>query len=152
MKASLKKGMSPGPVYEAHFGDGSIIRMSYWQLDGKPWDFARGKCICQFAWQAREMTYRLMFDHEGETGYSPTARDRMRAEFFEGRRELPSIVSGFVDHPTLGRFPDPMEVAAPKPKRITAKQAREALANVLAYLDGDHDDWSAIETARALAA
>ena len=44
--AEARKGMWPGPVYEAHFGNGRVIRMSFWSRDGKLYDFARGRKVC----------------------------------------------------------------------------------------------------------
>lgn len=45
-----------------------------------------------------------------------------------------------------------VDVIVAKPKRVTAKQATNTLANLLAYLDGNHNDPSAIEQARELIA
>ena len=47
--AEVGKGMWPGPVYEAHFANGTIRRMSFWSQDGKPYDFARGRKVCGLA-------------------------------------------------------------------------------------------------------
>lgn len=33
----------PYPVYEAHFADNTVARISFWQQAGSPWDFARGR-------------------------------------------------------------------------------------------------------------
>ena len=39
--AKIRKCVYPFPVYEAHFADNTVLRMSVWQAAGKPWDFAR---------------------------------------------------------------------------------------------------------------
>ena len=44
--AHLRKAVYPYPVYEAHFSDGSVQRMSFFSLRGKPWDFERGRKLC----------------------------------------------------------------------------------------------------------
>ena len=33
---SYKKGLWPAPVYEAHFSDNTVGRMSFWSRAGKP--------------------------------------------------------------------------------------------------------------------
>ena len=86
--------MKPAPVYEAHFADGSVGRMSFWSKYGQPFDFTRGRQLCESAW---------------------------------GKR----TIAGFVEHDTPAspfvRLPDPMQETAPKLKRTTAKQYRDAL-------------------------
>ena len=37
------KGIWPPPVYEAHFNDGTVERLSFWSQEGKPIDFAHGR-------------------------------------------------------------------------------------------------------------
>lgn len=39
----MAKAIFPAPVYEAHFADNTVARMSFWQASGKPYDFARGR-------------------------------------------------------------------------------------------------------------
>src|SRR3990167_6880383 len=43
------KGLYPAPVYEAHFADGSIVRMSFYQELGKPWAYQSGARTCALA-------------------------------------------------------------------------------------------------------
>ena len=43
------KGLYPAPVYEAHFQDGSIVRMSFYQESGKPWAYMSGARTCALA-------------------------------------------------------------------------------------------------------
>ena len=52
---SLKKGVSDGhggPVYVARFADGTVKRMSFFQVRGKAWDFDRGRKVCAQAYEA----------------------------------------------------------------------------------------------------
>lgn len=44
--AQVRKGMWPAPVYEAHFGSGVVVRMSFWSKVGKPLDYGRGRAVC----------------------------------------------------------------------------------------------------------
>lgn len=41
--ASLRKGLYPWPVFEAHFTDGTVTRMSFWSDASKPLDVDMGK-------------------------------------------------------------------------------------------------------------
>lgn len=41
-----KAGIWPPPVYEAHYQDGSTLRMSFWTQAGKPVDATRGRALC----------------------------------------------------------------------------------------------------------
>ncbi len=40
---SYKKGLWPAPVYEAHFADNTVGRMSFWTQAGKPINFEAGR-------------------------------------------------------------------------------------------------------------
>ena len=118
--AQLHKCVHPYPVYEAHFADNTVGRMSFWTKNGQPWDFARGR--------------RLL-----ETAHHKT------------------IVAGYVEQddpakPWL-RTPDPFftgEEVAPQKRR--PKQYKQALIDLIDWLDGNHDDESALTQARDLLA
>ncbi len=47
----IRKCVYPHPVYEAHFSDGTVARMSFWSQADKPWDFHRG-------WRVLATAYR----------------------------------------------------------------------------------------------
>lgn len=125
--ATLRKGQYPAPVYEAHLSNGEIVRMTFWTIKGKPHDVARGRRHGERAAERR--------------GYGVT------------------LIDGFVDQASAVpvRYRDPSfdpaaENVKPIKPRITAKAAREALGELLAWLDGDHEDESVLNRARALAA
>ena len=39
----------PYPVYEAHFEDNTVLRMSFWTKAGQPFDFVTGRAHCEIA-------------------------------------------------------------------------------------------------------
>ena len=43
------KCMYPYPVYEAHFADNTVLRMSFWTKAGQPFEFATGRAHCEIA-------------------------------------------------------------------------------------------------------
>ena len=43
------KCIYPYPVYEAHFGDNTVLRMSFWSKAGQPFDFVTGRAHCEIA-------------------------------------------------------------------------------------------------------
>lgn len=43
------KCMYPYPVYEAHFADNTVLRMSFWTKAGQPFDFVTGRTHCEIA-------------------------------------------------------------------------------------------------------
>jgi hypothetical protein len=43
--ATLRRGIHPYPVYEAHFDDGSVNRISFWSPQGRALDVETGKYI-----------------------------------------------------------------------------------------------------------
>ena len=109
--ATLRKCHYPYPVYEAHIWNGVrtvVCRASFWSPIKKPIDPALGR------------------------------------GFFE-RSRLGIVTDGFVEQDRPGqpwlRFRDPTFDPASEPitlakRRVTAKQARDALADLLANLDG----------------
>lgn len=74
--AEVRKGMWPGPVYEAHFGDGTIGRMSFWSRDGRPFDFNRGRLVCSKVTTAHGKTITDGFvEHNGDRLRDPMFTD-----------------------------------------------------------------------------
>ena len=74
--AEVRKGMWPGPVYEAHFGDGTIGRMSFWSKEGKPFDFSRGRLVCSKVTTARGKAIVDGFvEHNGDRLRDPMFTD-----------------------------------------------------------------------------
>ena len=43
------KCMYPYPVYEAHFADNTVLRMSFWTKAEQPFDFDTGRAHCEIA-------------------------------------------------------------------------------------------------------
>ncbi len=111
--ATVRNCVWPAPVYEARFRhrcvlNEMVLRMSFWQARKlKAWDHDRGRNVTMTAF----------------------------ARHFPGWE----LVDGYVEHnPQSGswvRERDPMfersNVVEMKPKRITAKQARETLAEAI---------------------
>ena len=48
-KINGSKCVYPYPVYEAHFADGTVERMSFWTKAGQPFDFVTGRAHCEIA-------------------------------------------------------------------------------------------------------
>ena len=46
-KRNGNKCVYPYPVYEAHFADGTVARMSFWTPINKPFDFTLGAAHCE---------------------------------------------------------------------------------------------------------
>lgn len=122
--AKLRRGVYPQPVYEAQFNDGTAARLTFWSEKGKPLDADRG---------------RRLF------GLFNTFADKQ-------------LVRGTVEHVAEGKIwrnvdPHflPKSVETPKPKRVTAKLAKDTLADLLAWLDGNGPD-DALTRARELLA
>lgn len=139
------KCVYPFPTYQATFADGMTVRLSVWQPDGKPWDFEHARESARIAWQEQEAWDRIRGDNPKDNALA-------RKWWTAPRREAPAVISAFIEHRTLGRFRDPLDVVPVKAKRTTVKDVKAALADVLAYLDGKHHDAAAIEAARELAA
>ena len=47
--AQARKALHPFPVYEAHFADNTVLRMSFWTKAGQPFDFVTGRAHCEIA-------------------------------------------------------------------------------------------------------
>lgn len=47
--AQARKALYPYPVYEAHFADNTVLRMSFWTKAGQPFDFGTGRAHCEIA-------------------------------------------------------------------------------------------------------
>ena len=48
-RTNASKCMYPYPVYEAHFEDNTVLRMSFWTKAGQPFDFVTGRAHCEIA-------------------------------------------------------------------------------------------------------
>ncbi len=161
-----KKGVYPDPSYEAHFANGRVVRMSFWTKEKKPWDIDRGRRLCARIAE-REGTSVADGFIDQHMGGATRTRSQWRAAYevrdFAGmaaaRRKLSEVKTEEADALKAGqatRFRDPYfsgeQVTAARVKRITAKQARDALANLLDWLDGGHQDDTALVRARELVA
>ena len=128
--AKIRKCVYPFPVYEAHFADNTVLRMSVWQAAGKPWDFARCRKL-------------LETSHSGGSKVGPWPAGVL-------------IVDGYLEQdvpnkPWL-RLRDPLFSGEEAAKRTRKPQAKVVLRQVLAYIDGEHSDAAVIEQARQLLA
>lgn len=124
--AQIRNATYPFPVYEAHFSDGTYVRLSFFTPKGKPIDASRGRQLV-----------------ESLTGWTVTHLPtlcRIEPGLMTGKR----LVRGFIEHDVPGqpwvRFLDahfaPYAVETPKAKRVTAKVVLAALADLLAAIDG----------------
>lgn len=126
---SLKKGIYPWPVYEAHFSDGTVSRMSFWCRADKPIDFAHGRRLSD-----------LCGRHVPENKV---------AQYLAANRPPRAMLAGFVCLPDGRRIQDPM--TANKIVRMPLPNAKKAAALALAMLQaGDVD--GAAAALRAIAA
>ncbi len=48
-RTNRSKCVYPYPVYEAHFADNTVLRMSFWTKAGQPFDFVTGRAHCEIA-------------------------------------------------------------------------------------------------------
>ena len=120
--AQIRKCVYPHPVYEAHFSDGTVARMSFWSAAGKPWDFNRG-------WRVLATAYRKQI----VAGYVEQNPDDLREPWV---RIADPFFTG--------------EAIAPQKRK--PKRYKETLAYLVNWIDGEHKDESAIVAARALLA
>ena len=44
-----RKALHPYPVYEAHFADNTVLRMTFWTKAGQSFDFVTGRAHCEIA-------------------------------------------------------------------------------------------------------
>lgn len=167
------KALYPIPVYEAHFADGTVRRMSFYQEAGKPWDFERGAQVCASVGRGIAVqTKREIIDHpeqENWRGKTEYAWSEILTRFVavQDGPEHAEIVDGYIWHndkvtdAPLAIVRDPRFADSgpafyscavdgmpqkSRSDRVTAKQLRDLLARVL---DGDE---AAINEARKLAA
>lgn len=160
--AKIRKCVYPHPVYEAHWSDGTVSRLSFWSEKGKPVTGERGRRLVQAPsrWTPTGITrfarYAMGNPYTGGAGnvsapYTPITRGLL-----SGKR----LVRGYVEHDSPGkpwvRFVDPHFMPHPVPesakaKRQTARQVKTILADLVAYLDGNGPD-DALKRARDLIA
>jgi hypothetical protein len=115
-----KKGIWPPPVYEAHFSDGAIERISFWSPEGKPIVFAHGRTViealCLTIWDEERRTWERSPDGSWQGRW---ARDTKR-----------HIVAGYVEHETIGRIEDKPEARiAQVPVTLRRRVSWQAVAN-----------------------
>ena len=60
------KCMYPYPVYEAHFADNTVLRMSFWTRAGQPFDFTTGRTHCEIATLAPAVDGYIEHDVPGQ--------------------------------------------------------------------------------------
>ena len=60
------KCLYPYPVYEAHFADRKVLRLSFWTKAGEPFDFAAGRAHCEIAMLAPAVDGFLEHDVPGK--------------------------------------------------------------------------------------
>ena len=126
--AQMRKCVYPFPIYEAHFADGTVGRISVWQPLNKPWDWER---------------FRKVAGH----AFGLTARDPFRP----GRRDVvpKRVVHGYLDRkagePWLA---DPMTQETKKP-RVNGKAL---VRDLLRVIDGGQCSPEILEQARKWAA
>lgn len=133
------KAMRPRPVYEAHFSDGTVSRLSFWTERGKPFDLDRA---------------RNLFG----PGVPLVLRDRIDFPAFHGKE----VVAGFVEHDVPGkpwlRFADPHFTGEPAPVPIRRKakpgikQARTVIGQLLAAIETGEFQPETLQQARELIA
>lgn len=108
--AQIRKCVYPFPVYEAHFADNTVSRLSVWQPLGKPWDFDRARnCLASIC---RKPIVDGYLEHD--VAHKPWVR--VQDPVFSG------------------------EVVETRKRGPSAKQVKAVLQDVLAYLDGDADE------------
>ena len=132
-KQSIKY-LYPFPVFEGHFDDGSVLRMSFYSPAGKPVDSDRGA--------------HVVTETQTSVGYGQFVRidGRWRQPALRNERKL---VSGFVEHPSIGRIPYEAGQAVIKaPKRTNATLL--AVRAILAQYANDHA--GAVAALQAIAA
>ena len=120
--AQARKGMWPGPVYEGHFADGTIGRMSFWSKARKPLDFDRGRCVVT---KCHLWCDKVLVDGWVE----PPDAARIQDPFFNG---------GITTATPIKAQP-----------RFNAKAARAAIADLTAALEALLADPTAWRPARA---
>lgn len=64
--AQARKALHPYPVYECHFADNTVVRMSFWTKAGKPFDFASGRRSCELHRGAPAVDGYVEHDDPGE--------------------------------------------------------------------------------------
>ena len=120
--AQIRKCVYPFPVYEAHFADNTVGRLSIWQPAGKPWDFERAR-----------KTLATIYRKPVVDGYL--------------EHDVPHKARVRLQDPAFGGEP----VATTRKRGPTAKQVKTVLQDVLAYIEGQADE-TALERAKELLA
>ena len=129
--ATIRKAIYPSPVYAVKFADGATARFSVWQPKPLDWDWDHCRRVIDGCVRS------------GPGRYGPGSRLYGKVQV-AGQLEWQGRV--WLD-PQF--HPEAAESASEKPRRRAYKAT---LAALLAYLDGEHDDESVIEAARAAVA
>ncbi len=157
--AMIRKCIWPAPVYVGTFEDGSQCRMSFWSKEGKPLDIARGRRIVAST-RAQD---RMRWHFDQEEADRPLSHEEQQARARRYYEPAPRgwslqpqaaarLVSGFVElQGERVEIDDMSEKPAAKPKAPPARKVAAVLADLLKYLDGQHDDDSVIGRAHELA-
>lgn len=149
------------PVYEAHFTDGTMLRMSFWSAKGKPLDIERGRRVIALAIKPLPTVVRLcpVRMSEQPDPYKVTMLEPVEVVTGRAYRRKPTanegktVARGFVELDGQ-RWADTGQDSIPIPGARAARKpaAGKVLAELLAYLDGEHGDARIIERARELVA
>lgn len=160
-----KQSLYPFPVYVATLADGSIKRMSFWTLQGKPMDFARGRRLC--AWTGRGPDVARFC----KAGEGTVVNGKISGTYTTWDQEHPdavpvtwlgidkvtaphaTVIAGHVEW-NDERFEDPAFQVATVTEIATARKptAKAALRLLLEALEADGDITQALEIARSIAA
>ena len=119
--ARLKRCVHPSPVYECHFADGWVSRLSVWQPLGKPWQFEHFRsCHTSLSRGKPIVDGYLEHDVPGEPWV------RIRDPLFSG------------------------EVLAAKPRKTSNAAVRKWAETILEQIEGSPDPSMTVLTAAAV--
>lgn len=126
----LKNVMLPAPVFEAHYADGVVIRMSFATEEGKPFNLARGRAVCDRAYA------NLMYvgSRDWANPYGGDER-HPRDEFIANAK--PVLVKAFTEHKGLrnGVSLDTVTEKRATPKTKAADPALDCLRDLLTWAE-----------------
>ena len=122
LKRDWLRGIYPAPVYVATFPDDQVIRMSFWNRIGKPWDVERGRALCA-SWH-RTMTGTDCDMISGHVEYAGTIQDTTTKPAHKRvtAKQLKDTLAAILGLPEL-----PIADQADAARRLVA-EARELIA------------------------
>lgn len=149
------KGLTPCAVYEAHFADGSTLRMGFYNEAGKPINYVKGARTCALAtWQNPALDMRKR--HAGLVGNADIFAPRKPESWLgDGPKE---IVDGYVFHDgkIIGRDPrmsGPAKYECDSLPNLDSRKPRQSIADLKALMVRVlRNEAEAIEAARKLVA